>query len=38
LSFVWDVVFFARPMTAMEIAGAAIALGAIYLGSRPGRV
>ena len=34
LSFVWDVLFFARPMTAMELAGAAIALGAIYLGSR----
>lgn len=34
LSFVWDVLFFARPMTPMELAGAAIALGAIYLGSR----
>ncbi len=34
LSFVWDVVFFARPMTPTELAGAAIALGAIYLGSR----
>jgi drug/metabolite transporter (DMT)-like permease len=38
LSFVWDVAFFARPMAAMELAGAAIALGAIYLGSRPRRV
>ena len=38
LSFVWDVAFFARPMTAMELAGAAITLGAIYLGSRPSRV
>ncbi len=38
LSFVWDVVFFARPMAAMELAGAAIALGAIYLGSRPRRI
>ncbi|MDX2411344.1 MAG: DMT family transporter [Woeseiaceae bacterium] len=38
LSFVWDVVFFARPMTTMELAGAAIALLAIYLGSRPVRV
>jgi drug/metabolite transporter (DMT)-like permease len=37
LSFVWDVAFFARPMTAMELAGAAIALSAIYLGSRPSR-
>ncbi len=34
LSFVWDVLFFARPMTAIELAGAAIALFAIYLGSR----
>lgn len=34
LSFVWDVLFFARPMTAAELAGAAIALVAIYLGSR----
>lgn len=35
LSFVWDVLFFARPMSAMELAGAVIALFAIYLGSRP---
>lgn len=34
LSFVWDVLFFARPMTAAELTGAAIALCAIYLGSR----
>jgi drug/metabolite transporter (DMT)-like permease len=34
LSFVWDVVFFARPMSAREFLGAAIALLAIYLGSR----
>ncbi len=34
LSFVWDVLFFARPMTTIELAGAAIALCAIYLGSR----
>ncbi|MGI9234617.1 MAG: DMT family transporter [Woeseiaceae bacterium] len=34
LSFVWDVLFFARPMTATELLGAAIALVAIYLGSR----
>jgi drug/metabolite transporter (DMT)-like permease len=34
LSFAWDVLFFARPMTPTELAGAAIALGAIYLGSR----
>lgn len=35
LSFVWDVLFFARPMLASELFGAAIALVAIYLGSRP---
>ncbi len=34
LSFVWDVVFFDRPMTGTELTGAAIALVAIYLGSR----
>jgi len=34
LSFVWDVVFFSRPMTMTELVGAAIALVAIYLGSR----
>jgi drug/metabolite transporter (DMT)-like permease len=34
LSFVWDVVFFARPMTALELTGAVVALFAIYLGSR----
>ena len=34
LSFVWDVLFFARPMTAVELSGAAIALVAIYMGSR----
>ena len=33
LSFAWDVLFFARPMTARELAGALIALAAIYLGS-----
>jgi drug/metabolite transporter (DMT)-like permease len=34
LSFVWDVTFFARPMSLTEVGGAAIALFAIYLGSR----
>lgn len=34
LSFLWDVIFFARPMTISELAGAGIALFAIYLGSR----
>ena len=35
LSFIWDVLFFARPVTALELLGATIALTAIYLGSRP---
>ena len=35
LSFTWDIVFFSRPVTTMELAGAAMALFAIYLGSRP---
>ena len=35
LSFGWDVLFFDRPMTAIELIGAVIALLAIYLGSRP---
>jgi drug/metabolite transporter (DMT)-like permease len=34
LSFVWDILFFGRPMQPIEITGAAIALIAIYLGSR----
>jgi drug/metabolite transporter (DMT)-like permease len=34
LSFIWDVLFFARPMTGTDLAGAAITLAAIYLGSR----
>ncbi len=34
LSFTWDVVFFARPMSPVELSGAAIALFAIYLGTR----
>jgi drug/metabolite transporter (DMT)-like permease len=36
LSFVWDVLFFSRPMTATELIGAAIVLFAIYLGARSG--
>jgi len=35
LSFVWDVLFFDRPTSAIEFVGAGIALLAIYLGSRP---
>ncbi len=34
LSFIWDVLFFARPMTPRELVGAIIALAAIYLGAR----
>ena len=34
LSFIWDVLFFARPVTTTELIGAVIALAAIYLGSR----
>ncbi len=36
LSFTWDVLFFDRPMTAVELGGAALTLFAIYLGSRSG--
>lgn len=38
LSFVWDVLFFARSMTPTELLGAAIALFAIYLGARQKRL
>ena len=34
LSFAWDILFFARPMSMTELLGAGIALLAIYLGSR----
>lgn len=34
LSFCWDALFFARPLTPVELAGAGIALFAIWLGSR----
>jgi len=34
LSFAWDVILFGRPTTAVELAGAGIAITAIYLGSR----
>ena len=33
LSFAWDILFFGRPMTALELTGAALALFAIYLGA-----
>jgi drug/metabolite transporter (DMT)-like permease len=32
LAFVWDLLFFSRPTKAVELLGAAITLGAIYLG------
>ena len=32
-AFIWDILFFARPCTPTELAGAALALVAIYLGS-----
>jgi drug/metabolite transporter (DMT)-like permease len=34
LSFTWDVLFFDRPMTTIELVGAVLTLFAIYLGSR----
>jgi drug/metabolite transporter (DMT)-like permease len=34
LAFVWDVVLFHRPTGALDVAGAMLALGAIYLGTR----
>ncbi|MGI9219422.1 MAG: DMT family transporter [Woeseiaceae bacterium] len=36
LSFVWDVLFFDRPMSIVELTGAMITLLAIYMGSRGG--
>lgn len=36
LALVWDVLFFARPVMIREIAGAMVALAAIYLGTRLG--
>jgi drug/metabolite transporter (DMT)-like permease len=33
LASVWDVLFFHRPTTALQAAGAAVTLGAIYLGT-----
>ena len=34
LSFVWEIVFFGRPMAPIELLGASIAIAAIYLGAR----
>jgi drug/metabolite transporter (DMT)-like permease len=36
LALVWDVLFFARPVMIRELAGAVVALVAIYLGARSG--
>jgi drug/metabolite transporter (DMT)-like permease len=33
LAFVWDILFFSRPTDAMDVGGALLALGAIYLGT-----
>jgi drug/metabolite transporter (DMT)-like permease len=35
LAFIWDVLIFGRPFGITEVSGAALALFAIYLGSRP---
>ncbi|MGD8720066.1 MAG: DMT family transporter [Candidatus Zixiibacteriota bacterium] len=37
LAFAWDMLFFGRPTTALDAAGVALALGAIYLGSTAGK-
>ena len=38
LAFIWDMLFFGRPTTALDISGACLALFAIYLGNtRRGR-
>lgn len=34
LAFNWDILFFDRPTDALDFLGAALALGAIYLGTR----
>lgn len=37
LAFKWDILFFDRPTDALDFLGAALALGAIYLGTRSRR-
>lgn len=37
LSYVWDVLIFAKPLSVAEVAGAALALAAIYLGMQGAR-
>lgn len=34
LSFVWDILFFGKPVNPVEISGVALALAGIYIGSR----
>jgi drug/metabolite transporter (DMT)-like permease len=34
LAYVWDILIFARPTTALQAFGALVAIGAIYLGSK----
>ncbi|MDD3311055.1 DMT family transporter [Pseudodesulfovibrio sp.] len=36
LSFVWDILFFAKPVNPVEISGVVLALAAIYMGSLGG--
>ena len=37
LSFVWDILFFGKPVNGVEIAGVGLALAGIYLGSLKGK-
>jgi len=37
-AFIWDILFFGRPTTLLEVAGAIMALGAIFLGSSRPRI
>lgn len=37
LAFVWDMSFFGRPTTALDIVGVVVALAAIYLGTTAGK-
>ncbi len=37
LAFIWDVLFFHRPSTWINLVGVGVALGAIYMGSAGGR-
>jgi drug/metabolite transporter (DMT)-like permease len=32
LAYIWDILFFAKPMSAAELSGAVLALAGIYLG------